>query len=114
MASSWFGASVRRKEDPTLLTGRGHFVDDIHLPRMLHAAFVRSPHAHARIVGIDAQAARAVGGVHLVLTHAELPEAMRSRPIPVMMPNPIIKQPFMPLVLARDEVCFVGEPVAVV
>jgi carbon-monoxide dehydrogenase large subunit len=114
MASTWFGASVRRKEDPVLLTGRGRFVDDIHLPYMLHAAFVRSPHAHARIMGIDSAAAQTVEGVHLVLTHADLPESMRTRPIPVMMPNPIIKQPFMPLALARDEVCFVGEPVAVV
>jgi carbon-monoxide dehydrogenase large subunit len=114
MASSWFGASVLRKEDPALLTGRGCFVDDIHLPHMLHAVFVRSQHAHARIIRIDTGAARAVDGVHLVLTNADLPEAMRKLPIPVMMPNPIIKQPYMPLVLARDEVCFVGEPVAVV
>ncbi len=114
MASTWFGTSVLRKEDPALLTGRGQFVDDIHLVGMLHAAFVRSPHAHARIVGIDTGAARAVAGVHLVLTHADLPESMRTRPIPVMMPNPIIKQPFMPLALAAVEVCFVGEPVAVV
>ena len=114
MASTWFGTSVLRKEDPALLTGRGQFVDDIHLPGMLHAAFVRSAHAHARIVGIDTAAARAAAGVHLVLTHADLPESMRTRPIPVMMPNPIIKQPFMPLALAAVEVCFVGEPVAVV
>lgn len=51
-----------RKEDPTLLTGRGRFVDDIHLPHTLHAAFVRSQHAHARIIGIDIDAARAVEG----------------------------------------------------
>jgi carbon-monoxide dehydrogenase large subunit len=114
MASTWFGASVKRKEDPALLTGRGRFVDDIHLPHMLHAAFVRSPYAHARVTGIDTNAAQAVDGVHLVLTHAELPESMRTRVLPVMMPNPIIRQPFMPLALARDEVCFAGEPVAVV
>ncbi len=114
MPSTWFGASVRRKEDPALLTGQGRFVDDIHLPHMLHAAMVRSPHAHAHILGIDTAAALAVEGVHLVLTHADLPEAMRTRPIPVMMPNPIIKQPYMPLALASDEVCFVGEPVAMV
>jgi carbon-monoxide dehydrogenase large subunit len=114
MASTWFGASVLRKEDQTLLTGRGNFVDDIHLPNMLHAAFVRAQHAHARILHIDTTAAKAVEGVHLVLTNADLPEAIRSRQIPVMMPNAIIKQPYMPLILARDEVCFVGEPVAVV
>ena len=79
MASTWFGASVRRKEDPALLSGRGNFVDDIHLPHMLHATMVRSPHAHARVVGIDTSAALKVEGVHLVLTHADLPEAMRVR-----------------------------------
>jgi len=114
MPSTWFGTSVLRKEDPTLLSGRGRFVDDIHLPHMLHAAFVRSQHAHARIVRIDTAEAAAVPGVHLVLTHADLPETLRTRPIPVMMPNPIIKQPFMPLALAGSEVCFVGEPVAAV
>jgi len=114
MPSTWFGMSVLRKEDPILLSGRGRFVDDIHLPGMLHAAFVRSPHAHARIVRIDTQAARALAGVHLVLTHGDLPQTMRDRTIPVMMPNPVIKQPFMPQALAAKEVCFVGEPVAVV
>ena len=48
-----FGASVKRKEDPALLRGDGQFIDDIHLPEMLHAAFVRSPYAHAKINRID-------------------------------------------------------------
>ena len=47
------GARVRRKEDPRFLTGRGLYTDDVRLPGTVHAAFVRSPHAHARIVGID-------------------------------------------------------------
>src|ERR1700716_903551 len=70
----YFGAAVKRTEDPALVTGRGHFVDDIRLPGTLHAAFVRSAHAHAKIRGIDASAARALPGVHLVLTYADLPE----------------------------------------
>ena len=53
MGAKWFGASVKRKEDPAFLTGTGRFVDDIALPGMLYAAVVRSPHAHAMIRGID-------------------------------------------------------------
>ena len=53
MGMKFFGASVLRKEDPALLTGKGRYVDDVKLPGMLHAAFVRSPFAHAQINGID-------------------------------------------------------------
>jgi carbon-monoxide dehydrogenase large subunit len=112
--AKWFGAAVKRKEDPALLTGNGHFVDDIHLPGMLHAAFVRSPFAHARVGAIDAAAARATPGVQAVLTHAELPQSLRERTLPNMMPNPIITQQLTPLSLARDEVCFAGQAVAIV
>ena len=56
----WFGAAVKRKEDAALLTGRGRFVDDIELGGMLHAAFTRSPYAHAAIRSIDASAAKAL------------------------------------------------------
>ena len=66
MGAKLFGARVKRLEDPALLTGRGRFVDDIHLPGTLHAAFVRSPHPHARIRGIDTEAASAMPGVHAV------------------------------------------------
>ena len=59
----WFGASVKRKEDPVLLTGRGRYVDDIALPGMLHAAVLRSPYAHALIRDIDKRAALALPGV---------------------------------------------------
>ena len=55
----FFGSPVKRTEDPALLTGRGHYVDDIRLAGTLHAAFVRSAHAHAKINGIDCSAARA-------------------------------------------------------
>src|SRR5437588_11451408 len=82
----FFGAAVKRKEDPALLTGRGHFVDDIRLPGTLHAAFVRSSHAHAGIRGVDATAARALLGVHLVLTYADLPEPAQ-RPLTLLVPN---------------------------
>src|SRR4029077_2394585 len=65
------GQPVRRKEDFRLLTGRGRFGDDIVLPRQAHASFVRSPHAHARIVAVDKTAALAAPGVLAVLTGAD-------------------------------------------
>ena len=68
MGAKHFGARITRLEDPALLTGRGQFVDDMTLPGMLHAAFVRSPHAHARFGKIDGAAARAMPGIHAVLT----------------------------------------------
>ncbi len=82
MGGKLFGARIARLEDPALLTGRGRFVDDIRLPGMLHAAFVRSPHAHARIRSIDAAPARALPGVRAVLGADDLPARMAPRPDP--------------------------------
>ena len=70
--NSYIGRSVPRPNAKRLLAGRGRYVTDIRLPRMLHAAFLRSPHAHARIISIDADAARALAGVHLIATGADL------------------------------------------
>ena len=109
----YFGAAVKRTEDPALVTGKGYFVDDIRLPGTLHGCFVRSAHAHAKIRSIDASAARAVAGVHLVLTYADLPEPAQ-KPLTLLVPNPAITQLFMPWVLAHSEVCYVGEPIAMV
>jgi carbon-monoxide dehydrogenase large subunit len=110
---SWVGSKVPRVEDPALLRGEGRFVDDIHLPGMLQAAFVRSPYAHARIGGIDAAAALAIPGVHAVLTHADLPATLQA-PLPLLVPNPAIRYPVMQHVLAKDAVHFVGEAIAMV
>src|SRR5215475_7021861 len=66
------GQSVRRLEDPRLVQGLGRYSDDVNLPRQAYAAIVRSPHAHARIKGIDATAARAAAGVIAVLTGEDL------------------------------------------
>jgi len=110
----WFGASIKRKEDADLLTGRGRYVDDIALPGMLHAAVLRSPHARAAIGGIDKSAALALPGVRAVVTFADLPPSMQRQTVPLLVPSPAIKQPYMPYCLARDEACFVGEPVAIV
>ncbi|MDB5648658.1 MAG: carbon monoxide dehydrogenase large subunit [Hyphomicrobiales bacterium] len=114
MRETQFGASALRKEDAALLIGKGRFVDDVKLPGMTFAAFVRSPHAHATITRIDVSAAKALPGVVDVITHADLPEPMRSRRLPLYVPNPHMKQVFMPTVLADDEVCFVGEAIAIV
>ena len=65
-----FGAPVRRREDPRLITGRGRYVSDVELPRMLHVAFVRSTHAHARVTRVGLDAARRAPGVVGVLTGA--------------------------------------------
>jgi carbon-monoxide dehydrogenase large subunit len=110
MVARLTGTSVRRVEDRRLLTGRGRFVDDVRLPGMLHAAFVRSPHAHARLLGVDTSEALAVPGVQAVLTDADL-RALVADLDPTQMPN--LVAPAHPA-LAREKVRFVGEPVAVV
>jgi CO/xanthine dehydrogenase Mo-binding subunit len=69
--TEWVGADLPRKEDPAIVRGSVGYVDDLRLPGLLHAAVLRSPHAHARIVSIDTAAARALPGVHAVLTGAE-------------------------------------------
>jgi carbon-monoxide dehydrogenase large subunit len=105
------GKSVRRREDPRLLTGRGRFVDDIELPGMLHAQFVRSTVAHGRITAIDLSEVRRVPGVLAAFTAADLElgdiVAQLGRPLSEFVPTA------MP-VLARERVRFVGEPIAVV
>ena len=72
MGAKFFGAAVKRREDPRFLRGEGRFIDDVTLPGLLQAAFLRSPHAHARIVRIDAAAAAASPGVVRVLTFKDL------------------------------------------
>jgi aerobic carbon-monoxide dehydrogenase large subunit len=113
MGAKHFGARVARLEDPALLTGHGRFVDDIKLAGALHACFVRSPHAHARIRAIDASAARAMPDVHAVLTADDLPARMAGSQIPMLVPNASIKTPRTQLALARHEVCYVGQTIAV-
>ncbi len=112
MTTRTVGARIPRNEDPRLLQGRGCFVDDVQPPGVLHAAVLRSPHAHARIVAIDATRARALPGVALVLTAADLGEL--DQPTPLLIPNPALTHPRTPRPLAADEVRYVGEPVALV
>jgi aerobic carbon-monoxide dehydrogenase large subunit len=109
-AGSWIGRKLKRKEDPRLIRGISHYTDDIKLPRMLHCAFVRSPHAHADIRGIHTEKARAVPGVVGVFT-SEDTAGIGMVPCAIQMPD--LKVPKHP-VLATGRVRFVGEPVAVV
>ncbi|MGQ0548672.1 MAG: aerobic carbon-monoxide dehydrogenase large subunit [Armatimonadota bacterium] len=113
MATRWFGERVTRNEDPRLLAGMGTYVDDIHLPRLLHAAFVRSPHAHARVVRIETAAAKALPGVAAVLTAADLPERIRG-PLPPLIPHPALVHHKTQVALAGTFVHHVGEPIAMV
>src|SRR5437867_1127985 len=104
-----FGKSIKRREDPRFITGRGQYVDDVKLPGMTYAAFVRSPHAHARLNKVDASAARKVPGVLAVYTGADV--KVGGLPCGWMLPD--IKVPPRPA-LAQGKVRYVGEPVAIV
>ena len=106
------GRRMRRKEDPPLLQGRGNYVDDISLPGMLHAAFVRSTEAHARIASIDASAALARPGVHAVFTGKDV-DLESGLPLAWVPPGVEVKAPERwPLV--KEVVKHVGDAVAVV
>ena len=113
MGAKAFGAHVTRVEDPALLSGRGRYVDDFALPGALVACFVRSPLAHGKVRAVRTDAARAVAGVHGVLTADDLPDAMRER-IPTLQANPAMKLIRTERCLAGAEVCYVGQAVAVV
>src|SRR5437899_4473043 len=109
--TSPIGQPVRRKEDGRLLTGRGRYVADLQLPGLLHAAIVRSPHAHARVERVDARRALAQPGVVAVLTIAELPECAAA--VPPLVASSRFRAYAQPA-LAGPEVRHAGEAVAVV
>jgi len=106
------GRRMRRKEDPPLIQGRGKFIDDIDVAGVLHAAFVRSPEAHARITSIDTSAALARPGIHAVYTGADL-DLEAGLPLAWVPPGVEVSAP-VHWPLAKDEVKHVGDPVAVV
>ena len=114
MTQSYIGAPIRRKEDRRFLTGRGQFVDDVKLPNALHAAIVRSPHAHARIVSIDTGPALEMPGVAAVLTFEDIAAMVEPRPIPVRLRTYSDLMRFLQYPLAHSKVRYVGDPVAVV
>ena len=105
------GTPLRRREDERLLRGLGRYLDDIELPRLAHAAFVRSPHAHARILAIRAPAPGATPAL-LVLTAAEIGADVRDLPVNGIEGVELADAAHP--VLARDVVRYVGEPVAIV
>jgi aerobic carbon-monoxide dehydrogenase large subunit len=104
------GRSVRRVEDPVLITGKGRYVDDMQLPGMLHMAFLRSPYPHAKILSIHTSTAQAMPGVIAVVTGDDMSERLH---IPVMPLVPGMQIPPHPL-LARGAVHAAGAPVAAV
>ena len=116
MTTRFFGAPVKRNEDRKLLTGQALFIDDVELPNMLHAAFLRSNVAHARIRHIDVSAALKRPGVVAVYTAGDL--GAYWQPGPLLVPPPpipgIVFHVRTQVPLARDKVRYAGEPLAVI
>ena len=104
------GKSIKRREDPRFITGKGTYVDDVKLPGTTYAVFVRSPHAHAKIGKIDTAAAAKHPGVVAVFTGADM-TGVNSLPCGWLLPE-LKVPPHMPL--ASDAARYVGDPVAVV
>src|SRR5215470_7092056 len=111
MTKKYVGQRIKRTEDPRLIQGLGHYVDDIKLPDTLHVAFVRSIHAHARIKGVDTAEAAKAPGVVAVYTGKDV--AGKIGPVPCGAALPGLKIP-VHTVLATDKVYFVGHPIAAV
>jgi aerobic carbon-monoxide dehydrogenase large subunit len=111
IAQRFIGESVKRSEDPRILTGAGRYVDDIHLPGMLHAAFLRSPMAHARITSIDTSAALEQPGVMAALTGEEMGQLLNPE---APSPGFFGPAPVTYTLIATDKVRLVGDLVAVV
>jgi aerobic carbon-monoxide dehydrogenase large subunit len=112
--SRHIGRPVRRIEDRALLTGRGKFVDDFHLPEMLHAHFVRSPVAHGRLLSVDVSAAREVPGVRAVYLYEDLVRHHTASRIPLAFRSKGLRFDVEPRVLAHEELTYVGEPVVMI
>ena len=106
------GKRVPRIEDPALLRGRACFVDDLRFPDLLHAVFVRSGEAHARVRGIDISTAMTVPGVRAILTLDDLRPHVTRVAMPLAQPSGAIRHVLDPPILADGEVRYVGEPVA--
>ncbi|MEL0143120.1 MAG: xanthine dehydrogenase family protein molybdopterin-binding subunit [Alphaproteobacteria bacterium] len=113
MGVRYIGAEVQRMEDPRLITGHGRYVDDITMQGMLHAAFLRASQAHAKIRSIDTSRAAEMPGVQRVFTLADFAPEYR-KPMNQLYPAPVIEVNKTQYPLAKDEVCYVGEAVAVV
>jgi carbon-monoxide dehydrogenase large subunit len=113
MTTKLFGEPVRRREDARLIIGKGRYLDDIGTNATLAAAFVRSPHAHARITDIDVEAALDVEGLVAIYTYEDLHGPM-AEPLPVLIPHPQLHAPRTGYPLAKGVVRHVGEPIVMV
>ena len=113
MSSRIFGSGIRRREDPRLITGSATYTGDIVLPRMVHAAMLRSGHAHARITRIDTSQAAAAAGVHAVYTGADIEGDLQPVPCAWLLPDSDLKIAAYPCI-AKDVVRYTGDIVAVV
>ncbi|MBI1963858.1 MAG: xanthine dehydrogenase family protein [Candidatus Rokubacteria bacterium] len=111
MSERLLGARVRRREDARLVTGRGRYVADVALSGMLHVAVHRSPHAHARLVTVDADTARRRPGVVRVLVPSDVAALGR---LPLLVPHASLTAPVCPEVLPREVVSYAGQAVAVI
>src|SRR5256885_8169044 len=109
--SKYVGQRIKRTEDPRLIKGLAHYVDDVGLPETLHVVFVRSMYAHARINGVDASEALKAQGVVAVYTGKDVAEKIG--PVPCAAALPDLKVPDY-RVLATDKVLFVGHPIAAI
>jgi carbon-monoxide dehydrogenase large subunit len=103
-----------RLEDPPLLRGQGRFIGDLHLPGTLEVAFVRSSIAHGIVRSVDTRSARKLRGVHAVYTLADLRSVLTADRLPLQFPSNVLPQDVGPFILAAEEVCFVGEAIAMV
>src|SRR5882757_4880200 len=112
MSTRTFGARIERNIDPKLLRGEGAFVDDIPLTGVLHAAFLRSPHARARIKRIDTSAAKRRVGVVAVYTCDNI--GALDMEMPLLIPHPCMTNPQTQRPLARGDVHYVGQTIAMV
>ena len=113
MTTRIFGSGIRRREDPRLITGGSVYTDDVTLPGMVHAAILRSPHAHARITGVDTSAAAAAPGVIAVYTGADVDGVLAPIPCAWIPPDSDVKAVAHPAI-AKDVVRYQGDAVAVV
>ena len=113
MTTRIFGSGIRRREDPRLITGAATYTDDVQLPGMVHAAMLRSPHAHAKINGIDTSAAAEAPGVLAVYTGADTDGVLNPIPCAWLPPDCDIKAVDHPAI-AKDVVRYQGDAVAVV
>src|SRR5262245_6818178 len=120
MGAKYFGAAVKRREDPRFLRGEARYLDDVKLPGLLHAAFMRSPHGHARIAGVRTDAARGMAGVAGVYTFADLDRWMKPLPLFGAPPPGLAAAVKFDLrqaeqyALCRERARYVGEIVAMV